>query len=88
MIRGVYTNNPHTLMRFDVAAPRSSAQRRRLYTLVVSQHEKTHNIDFTLNVYCTSTFQLYHTPPPPHMVSEVRGAWDASNAGGCLGKPG
>ncbi|CAM9120690.1 unnamed protein product [Phaeothamnion confervicola] len=94
MYRGIYTNNPHTMVRFDLPPDDGTAltdehgQRCRRFTLVVSQYEKRRDISFTLNVYCTATFRLGHTPPPPEHTLTLASSWDACNAGGGLGLPG
>ena len=93
MIEGIYSNNPHTLVRFDIppvsanelpASSNSSVRSvRRSYTLVVSQYKKVRDVSFTLNVYCTAPFRLMRTPATPPHKRTVKGHWGASTCGGC-----
>ncbi|CAM9363264.1 unnamed protein product [Choristocarpus tenellus] len=99
MYRGIYTNNPHTLVRFDLPVISSTEDKdvkvngkgsnkdERAYTLVISQHEKKRDVRYTVNVYCTSSFKLFSTPEPPPHKKTVHGAWDADSAGGAVGLP-
>jgi hypothetical protein len=76
---GIYSNNPHTLLRFDLPEQQSSsstttttATAERRYTLVLSQFEKKRDVRYTLNVYCTSDFKLLHTPEAPKHQHKVQ----------------
>ena len=82
--RGVYTNNPHFLVRFDVddtldcqsvGASRGEEGREALFSLVVSAYEKIRPISFTLQVFCTAPFQFYHSPSRPTHQTKVTGKW-------------
>eukprot|EP00904_Undaria_pinnatifida_P013645 jgi/Undpi1/9410/HiC_scaffold_27.g11867.m1 len=86
MFRGLYTNNPHTLVRFDL--PETTTRKDIAYTLVISQYEKKREVRYTVNVYCTSTFRLFETPVAPEHRMKFMGNWDASSAGGGMGRPG
>jgi hypothetical protein len=99
--QGTYTNNPHTLVRFELpepppaplggaaAAAPSSPPPPRSYTLVLSQYRKTRDVRYTLNVYCSSLFELQPTPEPPQHRYRVQvsggaqGAKDAVMQYGC-----
>ncbi|KAG5189782.1 hypothetical protein JKP88DRAFT_197520 [Tribonema minus] len=85
MYKGTYTNNPHTLVRFDLPERSSPSQTQRQYTLVLSQYKKTRDVRYTLNVYCSALFELQPTPEPPPHRQRVQGSWGPGNAGGRLG---
>ncbi|CAN0358549.1 unnamed protein product, partial [Ectocarpus fasciculatus] len=87
MFKGIYTNNPHTLVRFDLPENTGSTDKWVDYTLVVSQYEKKREVRYSVNVYCSDTFKLYHTPTAPEHRRSIAGAWDQSSAGGALGRP-
>ncbi|CAM9123398.1 unnamed protein product [Ectocarpus sp. 12 AP-2014] len=87
MFKGIYTNNPHTLVRFDLPENTGSTDKWVDYTLVVSQYEKKREVRYSVNVYCSDTFKLYHTPTAPEHARSIVGAWDQSSAGGALGRP-
>jgi hypothetical protein len=90
LVQGVYSNNQHALVRFDVPPPPapSATSPSKAFTLVVSQYCKVRAVDFTLQAWCTTrALNLAPTPPlPPHGL-ELRGVWDAGSAGGALGNP-
>lgn len=65
--RGVYSNNPHTLVRFDLEGDDPGH-----YTLVLSQYEKTRDVSYTLNVYCTSAFRISVTPTTPPLQKALQ----------------
>ncbi|CAM9298974.1 unnamed protein product, partial [Hapterophycus canaliculatus] len=65
MFRGIYTNNPHTLVRFDLPENKTAKDEWDKYTLVVSQFEKKREVRYSVNVYCTDTFRLDKTPAAP-----------------------
>jgi hypothetical protein len=77
---GIYSNNPHTLLRFDLPEQQATSSStttaavvaERRYTLVLSQFEKKRDVRYTLNVYCTSDFKLLHTPEPPTHQHKVQ----------------
>ena len=89
---GTYSNSPTTLVRIDLepapaapaapAASAASAAPPRACTLVVSQYDKKADVDFSLAVFCTAAFALRRAPAPPAHRAVLRGAWDASSAGG------
>jgi calpain-7 len=76
-IRSTYTNNPHTLVRFDVPPGLFKFQ------LVLSQYERCFDVDYTLNVYCMSPIGLERVPfTLPYCLPGVKGVWDEVSAGG------
>ena len=95
-IKGLYTNDPHQLVRIDVdlvslaagetEASADSAQDEDnseiVFAVVVSQIDKSRDVCFTLNVLSTAPFRFYPSPkPPPHKL-EMPGAWTALTCGG------
>ena len=77
MKRGTYTNNPHSLLRFDVPAGTS-----RSYTIVVSQYEKTSNVNFTLDVFSMSPFQMKEIPRTLGHEARAKGKWVSPGGNG------
>ncbi len=83
IINGCYTNNPHMLLRYDVAGPDD-----KHISLVLSQHEKSRDLAYTLSCYCTEPFTLVK---PPEMLScsiDLRTEWNSHSAGGAVGSRG
>ncbi|CAM9119736.1 unnamed protein product [Ectocarpus sp. 12 AP-2014] len=85
MFRGIYTNNPNTLVRFDLPENTGSTDKWVDYTLVVSQYEKKREVRYSVDVYCTNAFRLVQTPASPEHEHTVLGSWDQNSAGGALG---
>lgn len=81
-IDGVRINSPHYLCKINLS-PTSS----RKYTLVVSQYEKMHTINYTLRAYATCPFKLDQIKNPYLHSEVVRGQWTGSSAGGCGNHP-
>ncbi len=80
-LQGVYSNNPHNLIRFDVEPG------RHIFTLVVSQYERVNDIDFTIYAYSMAPIlKLNKLLPYPHAI-DVIGKWSSANAGGCGNHP-
>lgn len=75
-------NSPHYLckIRLDPAQP-------RVYTLVVSQYEKTATIYYTLRAYCRSAFELRPLAAAWATQLQLAGEWTAQTAGGCQNHP-
>lgn len=65
-IRGLYSNNPHNLVRLDVEE--SDPGR---YALVLSQLDKTRDVSYTLTVMSTCPFRFSITPPLPELVARL-----------------
>jgi len=87
MIRGVYGNNPHCLVTFQVPPGKHK------YTLVVSLFEKTRAVNYTLTAFCTQHFSdpsplLVDVPKTLKFSHEVQGSWGAHTAGGSPKFPG
>ena len=53
ILTGAYTNNPHVLVRYDVAGPED-----RFLSLVLSQYKKSNDLAYTLACYSTEPFTL------------------------------
>eukprot|EP00058_Branchiostoma_floridae_P000518 XP_002586006.1 hypothetical protein BRAFLDRAFT_132644 [Branchiostoma floridae] len=81
-IDGVRINSPHYLCKISVKDPGIS-----LYTLVISQYEKSNNIYYTLRIYSTCEFNLTKVPEPYKIEKTVSGQWKGSSAGGCGNNP-
>lgn len=98
IVQGVYSNNQHALVRFELPSPQllpstgaagaGGTGATREYTLVVSQYCKVRAVDFTLQAWCTTApLSLTPTPSLPPHGKEFRGSWDSSTCGGALGHP-
>jgi len=80
IFNGCYTNNPHVLLRYEISGPED-----QYISLVLSQHEKTQDLAYTLSCFCTDAFTLKR---PPKMLScsiDLRSRWNAQSAGGAVG---
>lgn len=42
------------------------------YTIVLSQYDKTRDVSYTLNAYCTAPFRFAEAPPTPEKVAELK----------------
>jgi calpain-7 len=80
LVNGAYTNNPHVLLRYDISGPED-----KFVSLVLSQHEKSHDLAYTISCYCTERFTL--GKPPDMLPFSVirRGSWTEKTAGGPVG---
>ncbi|OZJ03292.1 hypothetical protein BZG36_02273 [Bifiguratus adelaidae] len=76
MKEGTYVNSPHILMRFN-ASPGTS-----WYTIVVSQHEKSRTLNFSLRAFSTSKFKLGEVPRKYIYEQKIAGQWTELTAGG------
>jgi hypothetical protein len=95
-IKGLYTNDPHILVRIDTdsvplatcetAADDSAGTRPEgtdiAYTVVLSQIDKYRDVCYTLNVYSTVPFRFYPAPKPPAHRLDVTGSWTELTCGG------
>ena len=79
-VRGLYSNNPHNLVRFDVEISDPGT-----YALVLSQYEKKRDVRYSLTVLSTAPFSLQPTPLLPPVVARMEGTWGGETAGGRLG---
>ena len=79
-VRGLYSNNPHNLICFDVETSDPGT-----YAVVLSQYEKTRDVRYSLTVLSTAPFSLQPTPVLPPMVARMEGTWGGETAGGRLG---
>jgi calpain-7 len=66
MIKGMYVNSPHILVRFEVPPGQNE------YTIVLSQHVKTRDLHFTLRAYAVCEFELREIPNKYAIEKKVR----------------
>ncbi|KAJ3089163.1 calpain 7 [Quaeritorhiza haematococci] len=76
LIKGVYVNSPHISVRFE--APMGKTK----YTVVVSQHEKKEELNFTLRAYSTAPFKMGEIPNKYSFEHKESGEWTKETAGG------
>ena len=81
LVNGAYTNNPHGLIRYDV-----SGQDDKYISLVLSQHQKTQDMSYTLSCFCTEPFTLSQPQKMLPYCKDIGGKWTEANAGGQVGK--
>lgn len=74
-INGVRINSPHYLIKLK-------SNESSLYTLVMSQYEKTTTTYYTLRAYGTCAYQLKKLHIYPFYKS-IRDEWSPATAGGC-----
>mmetsp|Transcript_34635 Transcript_34635/g.114109 ORF Transcript_34635/g.114109 Transcript_34635/m.114109 type:complete len:546 (-) Transcript_34635:104-1741(-) len=78
-MQGVYSNRPHTLVKFDLPAASAPQQ----LTLALAQYKPTDSqVDFSLDVYAQAPFTLRPIAPPEPTASRLTGAWSGRTAGG------
>lgn len=77
---GAYSNNPHVLVRYDV-----SGENDKYISLVLSQHQKSQDLGYTLSCYCTESFLLEEPQKDLAFRVQLAGEWTQSTAGGPLG---
>eukprot|EP00929_Paragymnodinium_shiwhaense_P069311 TRINITY_DN34968_c0_g2_i3.p1 TRINITY_DN34968_c0_g2~~TRINITY_DN34968_c0_g2_i3.p1 ORF type:complete len:741 (-),score=78.69 TRINITY_DN34968_c0_g2_i3:136-2358(-) len=80
--QGVYSNGECALVKLR----RHSANTRREFVLVVSQHATKAAFNFTLQVYTPSPWSLQQLPPlvsDDYISGSARGKWTAETSGGC-----
>ncbi|XP_022109312.1 calpain-7-like isoform X2 [Acanthaster planci] len=75
-IDGTRINSPHYLCKMLI-------QERSLFTVVVSQFEKSNTIRYSLRVYSTCEFKLSKMPEPYTNTKQITGEWKGKTAGGC-----
>ncbi|KAI7867268.1 hypothetical protein BDF14DRAFT_699957 [Spinellus fusiger] len=73
---GTYINSPHILVRFNASPGISN------YTIVVSQHEKSRSLYFSLRAYSLAPIQLTEVPMLYSIEKKVYGEWTEQTAGG------
>eukprot|EP00041_Stephanoeca_diplocostata_P024567 m.626660 g.626660 ORF g.626660 m.626660 type:complete len:594 (-) comp22553_c0_seq28:140-1921(-) len=83
IVLGTKINSPHYLCRFD--HPGGSAR----YSLVISQHEKSNSLTFTVKVFSSAAFRIAPMPNPYAAIAEQRfdGKWTTQTAAGSTNKP-
>jgi hypothetical protein len=98
LIKGVYSNDPHTLVRIDIDDNDNEAdeninkksyneQKEESFALVLSQINKSFDISYTLNVFSTSPFRLKTSLPSPPFKVELQGSWTKDSSGGTTMHP-
>ncbi|KAI7823236.1 hypothetical protein BC939DRAFT_503395 [Gamsiella multidivaricata] len=76
MIKGMYVNSPHILVRFEVPPGQNE------YTIVLSQHIKTRDLHFTLRAYAICEFELREIPSKYAIEKKIEDGWTEESAGG------
>ena len=77
VLTGVYLNNAHVLLRHDVASPKD-----KYLTLVLSQYEKSEDINYTLNCFCTGPFEIGTPTKQLPCQHEIVSQWTNETSGG------
>ncbi|KAJ3011908.1 calpain 7, partial [Thoreauomyces humboldtii] len=82
LVRGVYVNNPHVLVKFRARVGEG------LYTVVLSQHERVMKaLPYTLTVYAMAPFRVEEVPSDGPHIQHFQGRWAPTTAGGSLNHP-
>ncbi|GJJ78192.1 calpain-7 [Entomortierella parvispora] len=76
LIKGMYVNSPHILVRFEVPPGQNE------YTIVLSQHVKTRDLHFTLRAYAVCEFELREIPNQYPIERKIEDSWTEETAGG------
>ncbi|KAI1321427.1 calpain 7 [Mortierella claussenii] len=76
LIKGMYVNSPHILVRFEVPSGQNE------YTIVLSQHIKTRDLHFTLRAYAACEFELREIPNKYEVEKKIEDGWTEETAGG------
>ncbi|KAG0050586.1 calpain 7 [Gryganskiella cystojenkinii] len=76
MIKGMYVNSPHILVRFEVPPGQNE------YTIVLSQHVKTRDLHITLRAYAVCEFELREIPNKYPIERKIEDSWTEETAGG------
>ena len=79
VLDGIRINSPFYLAKLPVS--KSSSPEK--YTIIVSEYEKNHDIDFTLTAYANVKFSLKELKDNFPHTKRIRSEWNSSNAGGC-----
>ncbi|KAK9720406.1 cysteine protease [Basidiobolus ranarum] len=76
LVQGIYVNSPHILIRFN------SPPGVHKYTIVLSQHEKSRSLNYTIRTFCMSPFKFFEITDRYLYKKEVTGQWTNDTAGG------
>ncbi|KAG0314384.1 calpain 7 [Dissophora globulifera] len=76
MIKGLYVNSLHILVRFQVPPGQNE------YSIVPSQRDKTRDSYFTLRAYAACEFELREMPTKYAVEKKIAGRWTEETAGG------
>lgn len=83
-VDGVYSNDPHTLLRLDID-PKTITSPDKLdrYMLVLSQLAKAVDITYTISIFSTIPFLFSPAPSmPTGYRQEIQGVWNDESSGG------
>ncbi|XP_032218240.1 calpain-7 [Nematostella vectensis] len=80
-VEGTKINSPFYLSKVNVSSGKS------LFTLIISQYEKSTTIHYTLKVFSSAKFRLSPVIDPYKYEKKINDSWTASTAGGCLNYP-
>lgn len=81
LVNGAYSNNPHVLVRYDVTKAED-----KYISLVLSQHQKSHDLGYTLSCFCTEPFTLTQPQKELPFILSLSGSWTPETAGGPMGR--
>jgi hypothetical protein len=81
ILAGVYTNNPHVLVRYDVEGPED-----QFLSIVLSQYNKSNDLGYTLSCFCTEDFSLGTPKGDLPYVKDFSSEWTTSLCGGPVGR--
>jgi Calpain large subunit, domain III len=81
VLTGIYTNNPHVLVRYDIEGPEDA-----YLTAVLSQYKKSNDLGYTLSCYCTEEFSLGKPQTDLKHTKSINSGWTTSLSGGPLGR--
>lgn len=83
ILTGVYTNNPHVLIRYDIQGPSD-----RFLSLVLSQYKKSNDLGYTISCYCTEAFTFTQPSLGLPCCIKLASQWTEAKSGGPLGSSG
>jgi hypothetical protein len=79
---GVYSNNPHVLVRYDIEGVKD-----QFLSIILSQHKKSNDLGYTLSCFCTEDFSLGTPKGDLLYVKDFASAWTPGLSGGPVGRP-
>ncbi|GMI07851.1 hypothetical protein TrVE_jg2750 [Triparma verrucosa] len=80
VVNGIFSSNPHVLIRLDASS------RHKVLNLVLRQYKKERSITYSLSVYCTSNFSFGPLKDNGVNKFKLTGGWNPS--GGTSGRSG
>jgi len=81
LVQGIYSNNCHNLIRYDLTGEKDSN-----LVLVLSQFKKFEDVRFSISVFCGHEFAFSPTPQFFSNKFRLEGRFDDSNSGGAIGR--